>query len=154
MRGGVRAFSRTAARRARERSGLTQAEIAVLIGVTDGIVSAWESGTRAPTGRNLVSLARELGTPAVELTNLREDDLRLADLRVLSGLSGREAAAKIGVGVSTLYDVERGDRRPAGRTLAQLAQLYDLSEGSIEEAWERGHAVRLASIRRSQRPTS
>lgn len=154
MRGGVRAFSRTAARGARERAGLTQAELAVLIGVTDGIVSAWESGTRAPTGRNLVALARELGTPPIELLNLRQDELRLADMRALNGLSGSEAASHLGIGTSTLYDIERGDRRPTGRTLAQLAKLYRVDETTIEEAWERGRQARIAAIRRSHGPTS
>jgi transcriptional regulator with XRE-family HTH domain len=154
MRNGVRAFSRTAARRARERAGLTQAELAILIGVTDGGVSAWESGTRAPTGRNLVALARVLSTPPIELLNLREDELRLADVRALYGLSGDEVASRVGIGTSTLYDVERGDRRPTGRTLDQLAKLYGLDEVTIEEAWERGREARVAAVRGSHGPTS
>jgi len=148
MRGGVRGFSRTAARAARERAGFTQAELAAVLDVTDGIVSAWESGTRAPTPRNLAGLARELDMPVIEFINVREDQLRLPDLRALSGLSGVEAARAIGMSSSTLYNIERGDQRPQARALTQLATLYSVTETTIEEAWERGRDARRAAVRR------
>ncbi len=146
MRRGVRAFSRTAARAARNRAGLTQADAAAIIGVTDGIVSAWESGTRAPGPRNLVALATSLGVDAAELINLADDDRRLADIRAISGLSGGDVAERLEISATSLYDVERGDQRPSAQLQARLAALYGVGEGVIEDAWVRSRSARLAAI--------
>lgn len=48
------------AREIRERSGLTQADIAACIGVTRAAVSLWEAGTRMPSGAAATRYARFL----------------------------------------------------------------------------------------------
>jgi len=53
-------FDGAALKRCREESGLTQTELARLIGVTRGAVAQWESGTREPSFGNAVALAAAL----------------------------------------------------------------------------------------------
>ncbi|HET6950918.1 MAG TPA: helix-turn-helix transcriptional regulator [Acidimicrobiales bacterium] len=45
-------------RQVRELTGLTQADLAALLGVTQPAVAAWEAGRRAPTGRSAALLDR------------------------------------------------------------------------------------------------
>lgn len=48
------------AARLRELSGLSQAEIAELVGVTAACVSRWEAGDRRPTGKQALNYGRAL----------------------------------------------------------------------------------------------
>ena len=48
------------AARIRELAGLSQAEVADLIGVTPAAISRWEAGERRPTGERAVAYGRVL----------------------------------------------------------------------------------------------
>ena len=48
----------------REEDGLTQAQLAERVGVSQATVSQWESGTRTPSGEAVVALARVFDTSA------------------------------------------------------------------------------------------
>lgn len=52
---------------ARERSGFTQEDVAVLVGQPRTIISNWESGTRRPNSRQLASLASIYRVPLEQL---------------------------------------------------------------------------------------
>jgi len=79
-------------RELRARRGLTQDQVAKRLGVHESAVSRWESGTRFPTGEDLVALA--------ELFEVSTDDLlgrarqfanpgtALLDMRLLARLAG------------------------------------------------------------------
>ncbi len=54
--------------KARIKKGISQADLARRIGVTHGVVSRWEAGTRRPSIDNLVVLAAALGTTFGTLT--------------------------------------------------------------------------------------
>jgi len=56
-------FSPTLIRKLRTRLGLTQAQLAALVGVSAGAVTAWERGGSAPRGANRAALValRKLG---------------------------------------------------------------------------------------------
>lgn len=56
---------------AREASGYTQEQVADALGVSRAMVSYWESGTRAPSDRQLVAMARLYD---VEVGRLRSDE--------------------------------------------------------------------------------
>ena len=47
----------------RRRAGLTQKQLADLIGVTAGTVSFWETGTHEPTSSKLYSISKALNVP-------------------------------------------------------------------------------------------
>ena len=56
------------ARELRERAGISQDELAYVVGVSGAAVSRWESGKRTPTGRRLDRYVDVLAALAQELT--------------------------------------------------------------------------------------
>lgn len=57
----VRAAVRSGrARRLRELSGLSQAEVAQIAGVSEPAISRWEAGERRPTGEHALAYGRTL----------------------------------------------------------------------------------------------
>src|SRR6266545_8303803 len=136
----------TLLRQARKRAGLSQVDLAVRAGVTQSVISAYESGQRQPS---IPALARLVDAAGFELTlGLRRPPGRL---RRLSGPVGRRvrrhrqdlvaAAAAHGVSnVRVFGSVARGEDRPdsdvdllvdvePGRTLLDVIALeQDLQE--------------------------
>ncbi len=55
----------TSLRALREAAGLSQWQLAVRLGVTEGAVSRWEAGDRQPNARYLADLARLIGADSV-----------------------------------------------------------------------------------------
>ena len=49
-------------KRERMRSGLSQAELAEMLGVTQGVISMYENGSKVPTVPLAVKIAQTLGT--------------------------------------------------------------------------------------------
>ena len=54
-------------RQARETLGISQGELARLIGTTQGAVSQWEKGTTSPSTGKLIRLSEILNTPVDKL---------------------------------------------------------------------------------------
>ena len=108
----------TLLRRARRRAGLSQAELGAQAGVTQSVISAYESGQRQPS---IPALARLMEAAGFELTlGLRRPPTRL---RRLSGPVGRRvrrhrqdlisAAAAHGIqNLRVFGSVARGEDRP------------------------------------------
>lgn len=57
---------------AREKAGMTQNEVAKVLGVNQSAVSFWESGRNQPRAKQMVKLAKLYGVTVDEL--LREED--------------------------------------------------------------------------------
>ena len=115
-------------RQARKQSGLSQAELAARAGVTQSVISAYESGHRQPAMPALAALVDAAGYELV--TGLRRSPGRL---RRLSGPVGRRVrrhrhdliAAAAAHGVENLRvfgSVARGEDRP-GSDVDLLADL-------------------------------
>lgn len=127
-------------RQARQRAGMSQVELAARAGVTQSVVSAYESGHRQPSLPTLAALVEAAGCELV--TGVRRQPPRL---RRLSGPIGQRVrrrrrdliAAATAHGVSGLRvfgSVARGEDRPdsdvdllgnipAGMSLFGLARL-------------------------------
>ena len=118
-------------RQARQRAGLSQVELATRAGVTQSVISAYESGQRQPA---IPALARLIEAAGFELTlDLRRQPGRL---RRLSGPVGRRVrrhrhdliAAASAHGVQNLRvfgSVARGEDRPD----SDVDLLADLPSG-------------------------
>ena len=61
-------------RRLRINAQMTQQELAVACGVTQGAVSQWEKGLSFPTTRKICTVARVLGCDADKLLELAEQE--------------------------------------------------------------------------------
>ena len=60
---------------------------------------------------------------------------KLKDLRDYHGISQRELARRIGVGKTTISEIERGDRLPSVLTAIRIARAL---ETTVEEIWGDG----------------
>ena len=135
-----------ALRAARLSAGLTQHELARLVGVAGGErISRWELGTSAPRPQVLPRLAEALGVATSDLlVSLEEPDLRR--LRTSTGLSAREVAVRARMSVPTLVRWESGRlvNVPSATAVERLAVVLGVSaEGvrrAITESRRRRHA--------------
>lgn len=105
-------------RQARQRAGLSQLELAARAGVTQSVISAYESGHRQPSLPTLAALVDAAGFELA--TSVRRQPGRL---RMLSGPVGRRvrrrrhdlvaaAAAHGASGLCVFGSVTRGEDRP------------------------------------------
>ena len=128
-------------RQARKRAGLSQAELAARAGVTQSVISAYESGHRQPSIPALTALIDATGHELV--TSLKRSPGRL---RRLSGPVGRRVrrhrhdliAAAAAHGVSNLRvfgSVARGEDRPDS-DVDLLADLSLFGLGRVEAELE------------------
>lgn len=134
--------SPTALREARERAGLTQHQLARLIGVAGGErISRWELGTSTPRPELLARLAQALDTPATNLLAVDDTDPGLQALRYAAGLSVADLAEQIHVAATTYRRWEDGhwQRIPSRRHLAALAQALHVSTETVQAAFEHGN---------------
>ena len=117
----------SALRAAREKAGLTQHELARLVGAAGGErISRWELGTSTPRPDFLVKLARALDIPTLRLVRLDGEVPDLRALRLQVGLTVPDLAAAVSVAVPTYYTWEQGrwTRLPAPQTLEALARAF------------------------------
>jgi len=114
--------------RVRRAAGLTQQELAELLGVAPTTLSMWES-SGVPVPSTLAALiSRILGVPprwlAAPPPAPPPDARPLRRLRRAAGMSQREAAAHLGITVGSLARYEAGERRTPMVVLRRMAGAY------------------------------
>ena len=126
------AFDLRAVRRARLLAGLTVAEVAARVGVSDGAVKSWEAGRRTPTAATLLRLADALGVTVDDLLDPTVRQRDLAGLRQSAGLDRGAAASALGCSETTLRRVERGVMLPPDPVA--MARLYRVTAAELAQA--------------------
>lgn len=133
-----------ALRAARERAGLTQHQLARLVGVAGGErVSRWELGTSEPRPEILARLAKVLDVTALDLLDVAEGaDLRA--LRFAAGLSPSDVAATAHLSERTYVRWESGrwTRLPDPVQVGALAAALKVSKPMLLDALERTRDAR------------
>ncbi len=115
--------------RGRLEKGLTQVELAKLLGVAQALVSQWESGrVVVPEGRRAHIRQTLKSVPVPKPHPLPGDELR--QLREQRAWSQAELARRFGVQQATICTWERSDRCRV--PLEQASALRDLLEGEVE----------------------
>lgn len=125
-------------RAAREKAGLTQHELARLVGVAGGErVSRWELGVTEPRPHHLVSLAKLLGLPVSGLLSVSHGAKDLRFLRLEVGLSTTELAERAGVEAVTYQRWESGvvRRLPRPEALEALARVLGTTASDVASAF-------------------
>ena len=140
----VRGFRPDRLRELRLAAGRTTDDLAALTSVSRQSISAWETGRSVPSPSALCALAATLGAEIADLVALSTDELRLSDLRVLAGLEQSEVAARVGVSVTTLAELERGVRAPAEDRASVLAEVYGVGPAVVWAAAARSAAARVS----------
>ena len=131
----------------RKKQGLTQKEVARLLGTVQGVYSKWERGVYEPNYENLSMLAcifdvsvDFLLSDYIEFSKekylrMQESYLiisnvfpqRLKEIRIKRGLTQTELGEKVGVKQSTFTNWENGKREPNFEIVIKLADLLEVS---------------------------
>lgn len=141
-RSGVRGFRGDKLREQRVKARLTPDDLAARIGTTRQAVSTWETGRSRPAPEMLGLLADALDTSIAVLVPIPAGKLRMSDLRVRAALNQRNAAAQLGIGATTLAEVENGAKPVRDDLVSKIAELYGVDKRIVAEAWKRGHEHR------------
>lgn len=146
-------------RRARLHNGLTQAQIAEKIGVSQAMISNWESGRAKITGEWFAEIERVLGE--LDGKNLNDEDTAVAEsaegifgqwlrrTRERKGLTAAELSHSSGVSMVQIYNIEAGrSLNPRTGTREKLASaLKEEVPAEIEsEVAEEQNIVGLGSL--------
>ncbi|MGN9821918.1 helix-turn-helix transcriptional regulator [Streptomyces sp. SD11] len=117
-------------RHLRRKRGLTQSQLAALLGCSRSAVSTWETTGRLPLPNRLQHLASVLGVPVSDLIE-QEESFSLRSLRIGAGLLQKDVARLIKVTKSTYCHVERGRQSVPPRWLPILSALFGVPEGAF-----------------------
>ncbi len=69
------------------RRGLSQRDLARLLGITPGAICNWEKGIRGPSDRRLAGIAKKLHVPIDELLSESEGRMCTIETRLLKDLA-------------------------------------------------------------------
>lgn len=134
-----------ALRAARESAGLTQHELARVVGAAGGErISRWELGTSVPRPDFLVKLAKALDIPTLRLIHLDGEVADLKALRLQAGLTVSALAAATNVAMPTYYAWEQGrwTRRPGIETLEPMARALGEPIDAVAAAFDEARRQR------------
>jgi transcriptional regulator with XRE-family HTH domain len=133
-----------AIRLARENAGLTQHQLARLVGVAGGErVSRWELGTSEPRPEVLVRLAKVLGVPPADLLDVPGEVPDLRALRFAAGLSAEQAAVRARVSKATYlrWETGRWKRSLGEKNVRDLARALKVSRSAALGALDRSRML-------------
>jgi transcriptional regulator with XRE-family HTH domain len=137
-RTGVTWFSPSRLLAARRAAGLTQAQLARVLGYRhgQGPVGAWERGERRPDAPTLLRIAQAL---TVTVDDLLEPELEptLELLRVRAGLTQAQLAARLGVSRSTWAVLEQGGRPLNADEIDEIADVLRCTSAQVRTAGNR-----------------
>ena len=122
---------RTPGERIRQRRmdrGLTQRTLAERLRCCLETVAAWEQDESEPLARQWPGIAEVLGPGLVPQADGFPGRVRA--LRLGLGLTQEQVAARSGVDLRTIRNVETGRHRPRRRTLARLAVVLESAMSS------------------------
>ena len=139
----------------REKKGLSQKYVAVMLGVSPSAISQWEKGTTYPSSENLAKLAEIYGVSIDHLMgkcNEQEeikqpiifDTGRLRRLRTERMLTQKELGEELGLSESIVCLYEKGEREPSFSILCRLADFFGVTTdyllGRSDIRWPYTHA--------------
>lgn len=147
---------------ARIKSGMTQAELANILGIPYQSISQWERGLRNPKYDTLQKIATALDTPIDSLFSEesqaqydKRETLgnRIKRLRKAANLTQKQFAKKLGVSVDTIQQYESGKRVPQINMIEKISDSLNIesielftgkpqekldreAEQEVQKAWE------------------
>lgn len=134
-----------ALRRARTAKGLTQHELARLIGIAGGErISRWELGTTVPRPEALGRLATVVDVDIAALLRPIDGPSDLCRLRILAAMSAGELSRRTHISVSTIRRWEDGrlERIPTTEILQPVATALGVRVADVEQALRRARSDR------------
>ncbi len=146
-RAGIRGFSPAALRRYRSLKRYSLSEVSTLSGINATTISTWETGRARPSPRPLKAVADALGVQVADLAPVKEDDVRLADLRFQAGLNQEDLADAAGLPDGVLGAIELGHREPNETQLRSIAEALNVDVDLVAAAWTRSRRARIIRLK-------
>ncbi len=146
-RAGIRGFSPAALRRYRSLKRYSLSEVSTLSGISATTINAWETGRSRPSPRTLKAVAEALEVQIADLAPVKEDDLRVADLRFQAGLNQEDLADAAGLPAGVLGAIELGHREPNNAQLRSIADALDVDVDLLAGAWNRSRRARISRLK-------
>lgn len=114
----------------REQKGLTQAQLARQIGISEQSISKYERGERKPKSETIEALANFFKVP---VSYLRGEAVanRLKELRQSKGLTLDDIEKATGINRGTYSNYENGNTEPKFETWQKLANYFGVSVPSL-----------------------
>jgi len=109
--------------------------------------NAWETGRSRPSPRTLKAVAEALEVQIADLAPVKEDDLRVADLRFQAGLNQEDLADAAGLPAGVLGAIELGHREPNDAQLRSIADALDVDVDLLAGAWNRSRRARISRLK-------
>lgn len=124
----------------REAAGLTQKELAEILGVATGTVQQWELGIKHPRHYNIAAIAKALDVPVARfyddqdtaLSNRNAIGNKIRAERRKAGLTQEQLANACGLAKITIQQYEAGKRLPRLSCLVAIAKALNIPALSIE----------------------
>jgi len=133
----MRGFDARRFREIRKRVGYSPGELGRLSEVSPGTIRGWERGSATPQVDKLAAVAGVLGVSIAEILVIRSDDVFLADLRVLAGLTQPLLALQVGIATSTLGALELGEAPMSEAVEDSIAHVLGRTRHEVRAAYER-----------------
>ncbi|MBN3508341.1 helix-turn-helix transcriptional regulator [Mycolicibacterium septicum] len=114
---------------ARERLGLTRAELARRLDTGWDVVLQWETGQSRPRPRSVPAIAAAVGVAVPDLCSRRQGAASLAELRIAAGLNQADVAEILGVNRAAVSQWERGSRPVPAKHRGAYRRLLGLADG-------------------------
>jgi transcriptional regulator with XRE-family HTH domain len=115
----------------RKEKGMTQADLAAKMNVTDKAVSKWERGLSCPDVNSLSTLAEAFDMPVSELLNAKSNDAPQKEIQEIIALIMKAIPLAMGVAVTVLAIIGEIDTNSAFILLG--IGLACLSIGALNE---------------------
>jgi transcriptional regulator with XRE-family HTH domain len=130
---------------ARRNAGLTQADLAKRIGVSQARISSWEQGERHPDAFRLHGLAKALELDVLDLLP-KGAPVTLRVLRLRVGLNQAELAQRLGMPRSTWSAIERGELAVPTDDIGRLAKLLGVDAARVVAAGAGGAEAEVIDL--------
>lgn len=137
-------FDKELLKRERIKKGMSQQELADVIGVKEQSIYNWESGTYEPCEENIVSLSHVFNMDItcflikehIEPKKKRKINHRfIRDLRLKYKYSQEEFGSLLDINKTTISKWESGKKGISKKNLQKIAELFNIN---VEELYEKG----------------
>ncbi|WP_353963551.1 helix-turn-helix transcriptional regulator [Streptomyces sp. NBC_00078] len=119
-------------RELRRLRGMTQSQLAAVLGCSRGAVSTWETTGRLPLPERLQALCVFFGVSVRELVEAEESEfVTLRGLRIAAGMRMKDIAAVLKVCPPTYCDVETGRQKIPVRWVTPLSNAYGVPPETV-----------------------
>ena len=118
----------------RKKAGLSQEELADVLGISYMTVRRWEAGKASPRVEDVPSIAQALGVPDADLLDTNASipfGANLKALRKKAGLTQSQLADLIGVHETTIRRWENNGDSPRAEDISSLAKALGVSEADM-----------------------